>query len=241
MATVVAIGDIHGMYDQLIDLTNAVTDHMKQHEIDDYEVVFVGDYFDRGPKSAEVFNYLRDRPFNGHDVTFLGGNHEEMLFDRNKMFFNNGGMQTEASFLANDIRYKDVEQWLVDNTKSFKVIDNHLFVHAGIDPRTTYHTEFDLARDYQTLLWIRDPFLNHNGPFKFGKDQHEIVVVHGHTPVGVEIELNRINCDSGACYTGKLSAVIINDTTVVGAKSNYDQIIVEGKPAPQYENIKILK
>jgi len=57
----------------------------------------------------------------------------------------------------------------------------------------------------EDLLWIRDQFLN--SKMDFGK-----IVVHGHTPVDKpEVLPNRINVDTGAFATGRLTCVALND------------------------------
>jgi len=61
----------------------------------------------------------------------------------------------------------------------------------------------DLQVEYD-LLWIRGEFLNSDTDF--GK-----VVVHGHTPVvQPEVLHNRINIDTGAFATGKLTCVVLD-------------------------------
>ena len=53
------------------------------------------------------------------------------------------------------------------------------------------------------LLWIRDEFLQYEGDF--GK-----IVVHGHTPAPEpEVRVNRINIDTGAYATGRLTCLIL--------------------------------
>ena len=65
--------------------------------------------------------------------------------------------------------------------------------------RSTRQSEAD-------LLWIREPFLSWNGDC--GK-----IVVHGHTveenPV---IRPNRIGIDTGACWTGRLTCLVLEGT-----------------------------
>ena len=58
------------------------------------------------------------------------------------------------------------------------------------------------------LLWIRDEFLDSTADF--GK-----VVVHGHSPA-LEPELlpNRINVDTGAFMTGRLTCAVLEDAQV---------------------------
>ena len=55
------------------------------------------------------------------------------------------------------------------------------------------------------LLWIREPFLAL-------PDAHEVVVVHGHTPVKAgEVHDNRIAVDTGAVWSDRLTAVVLHD------------------------------
>jgi serine/threonine protein phosphatase 1 len=63
------------------------------------------------------------------------------------------------------------------------------------------------------LLWIRKPFLDHTGSFG-------AVVVHGHTPKAEpEFKQNRINLDTGAYATHRLSCLRIDSTgaALIGA------------------------
>jgi len=57
-------------------------------------------------------------------------------------------------------------------------------------------------------LWIRDDFLLHEQDFCK-------VVVHGHTPVmEPDIRPNRINIDTGAYATGKLTCLVLEGEQV---------------------------
>jgi len=54
-------------------------------------------------------------------------------------------------------------------------------------------------------MWIRHEFLSSTEDF--GK-----IVVHGHTPVAEpEVRANRINIDTGAYATGRLTCVALDD------------------------------
>jgi serine/threonine protein phosphatase 1 len=73
-----------------------------------------------------------------------------------------------------------------------------LFVHAGVRPGIPLQKQSE--RD---LLWIREDFLLHEEDF--GK-----IVVHGHTPaIEPEIRSNRINIDTGAYATGRLTCLVL--------------------------------
>ena len=70
--------------------------------------------------------------------------------------------------------------------------------HAGVRPGVPIAEQ----REHD-LLWIRDVFLWERGDF--GK-----IVVHGHTPSPMpEIRPNRINVDTGAFMTGRLTCAVL--------------------------------
>ena len=59
------------------------------------------------------------------------------------------------------------------------------------------------AQDPQDLLWIREPFLDSTA-------DHGKIVVHGHTPRPEPVvRANRIGIDTGACYGGPLTALVL--------------------------------
>ena len=80
----------------------------------------------------------------------------------------------------------------------YHTFGSYCFVHAGLRPH--------VALEEQTLddmTGIRSAFLNHPGEFGF-------IVVHGHTPVSeVDFRPNRINIDTGAYATNRLSVLKI--------------------------------
>ena len=77
---------------------------------------------------------------------------------------------------------------------------DYFFAHAGARPGISLQKQYP-----QDLLWIRDDFLLHEEDF--GK-----VVVHGHTPVTTpDIRPNRINIDTGAYATSRLTCLVLED------------------------------
>ena len=72
------------------------------------------------------------------------------------------------------------------------------FVHAGAKP----HVPLSHQRE-SDLLWIRGEFLS--SAYDFGK-----IIVHGHTPsLDIEVRPNRINIDTGAFATGRLTCLVL--------------------------------
>ena len=82
--------------------------------------------------------------------------------------------------------------------KTSVVFGRHFLCHAGVRPG------IPLARQRgEDLLWIREEFLNSREDF--GK-----IVIHGHTPVDKpEVLPNRINIDTGAFATGRLTCLVL--------------------------------
>src|SRR5882672_2644520 len=73
-----AVGDIHGHAEILDDLLEQIERDAARYAGRPIEVVFVGDYVDRGPDSRGVIARLRNwQP--GFALTFLLGNHEQLL------------------------------------------------------------------------------------------------------------------------------------------------------------------
>jgi serine/threonine protein phosphatase 1 len=85
-----------------------------------------------------------------------------------------------------------------EQTVLYARVGPYLAVHAGIRP--------GVALEEQTLadlVGIRRTFLNHDGDFG-------CIVVHGHTPVDEpELRRNRINIDTGAFATNRLTCLRI--------------------------------
>lgn len=205
-----AIGDIHGEYDLLQELLTKIKDHGEGL------LVFLGDYIDRGPKSAQVVGLVRNLVQSGKAVA-LKGNHEDMMvsaFDAwwewdptgNPYFLYNGGDKTVESYqdrfgLNKTYFAMGVDaQWMEKLPLYYQ--DNHrIYVH-GFAP--TYE-EDPKEFDPKSVLWDRYDSSEDQG--WFGKH-----VVHGHTPKrSVELKVNRTNLDTGAVFYGTLTCGVFQD------------------------------
>jgi len=200
-----AIGDIHGCADKLRRLIDQLAIDPKQDQL-----VFVGDYIDRGPDSFEVVDYLLGLKIIFPNVVFLKGNHEQMLEDYlagpDKLtFLINGGQATLDSYLRHrpspqvpvfPLRH----QVFFRGLRLFYETENYLFVHAGLKPKVP------LAQQHPgDLLWIRSQFIYSD--VDFGKQ-----VVFGHTPFPEPlVQANKIGIDTGAVYGHQLTCVKLPD------------------------------
>lgn len=215
---VYAIGDIHGRVDLLEQLLRGIDEDLKQASVPQSIEVFLGDYVDRGPASRQVLDLLIERE-KTHRTIFLKGNHETLLtsFIANPATLGDwqriGGLETLMSYgltpLINVRTQLELaaafdealpashRKFLSDLKPSFTCGD-YFFVHAGVRPGIALEKQREAD-----LLWIRHEFLLCEE--NFGK-----IVVHGHTPVlQPDIRSNRINIDTGAYATGRLSCLIL--------------------------------
>jgi serine/threonine protein phosphatase 1 len=220
-----AVGDVHGRADLLERAFARIDADLVTRSTIRPIQVFLGDYIDRGPMSRDVLEHLIARG-HSHETVFLKGNHETYLveFLRNPAILEDwqqwGGLETLMSYGLKPSLHPDAKeqtelaaaleqalpkahQEFLANLPLCSTWGNYFFVHAGVRPHVPL--EQQLEKD---LLWIRDDFLLHEGDF--GK-----IVVHGHTPVQEpDIRPNRINIDTGAYATGKLTCLVIDQDTV---------------------------
>ena len=213
-----AIGDIHGRADlleaahQRIDADHCASSGSRKVEI------CLGDYVDRGPDSARVVQLLLDRA-RTHEIVPLRGNHEQVLlqFLAEEAGLSDwaplGGLSTLVSYGVDprDLRSSEARSIFSAalprehlaffmRTWAHCQFGRYLFVHAGIRPGVAIDRQVDAD-----LLWIRDEFLA-------WRDAFDWVVVHGHTPVEEpELLHNRINIDTGAFITNRLTILRIDE------------------------------
>jgi serine/threonine protein phosphatase 1 len=190
-----AIGDIHGDLDGL----ERVFSRFPRLEASD-TLVFVGDYIDRGPKSGQVVEFVRDLQRRGPArVVALRGNHEDAwlrVIERGWPEFvlppGNGCLAAMRSFMGGpppepDEKPKAVEEAklltgtffpeaVVEWMKSlpFWYEDEHaIYVHAGLPRSEEGFQHPSLVTQPAALLWMRDEhfFRNYRGK----------LVVFGHT------------------------------------------------------------
>ena len=201
-------------------MVEAIREDLAAHPARDALTVTLGDYIDRGPDSRGVLDRLARNPFPT-DYVALKGNHEQMLetFLRDPStaphwLMNGAGetlhsydvaierSMTEPDFSKLAAAFRAVlppahVQFLSELKLSFDAGACFL-CHAGIRPGVPFDRQSE-----EDLLWIREDFLD--SQMDFGK-----VVVHGHTPVDQPENLaNRIDIDTGAFLTGRLTCVAL--------------------------------
>lgn len=216
-----AIGDIHGRADLLDELLRLIEADCANTAAQ-VELIFLGDYVDRGPESAQVIDRLVTAPPGFAACRFLAGNHEAAMVsvlegDNSLMlqWLAYGGDATLESYGVSQreiaaggvvldsalARVPPAHREFLAGLEDRAVIGDYVFVHAGIRPRVS------LARqDRRDLLSIRDEFLDDERDYGF-------MVVHGHTiTAAVDVRRNRIGIDTGAYRSGCLTALALEGT-----------------------------
>jgi len=197
MGRLIAIGDIHGRLSKLEGLIAQIGPDR------DDQLVFLGDYIDRGADSFEVVEYVIALKLKYPKTITIRGNHEDFVLsffmgnqkDRHLWLKQNGGEQTMASYRRNG-EYLKVHRAFYESLCISWETDEYFFCHAGARPGVPLDKQ--KASD---LCGIREPFLSSGA--NFGK-----VVVHGHTIVHEPTILNNhINLDTGAGEFGPLTAI----------------------------------
>lgn len=193
-ARLLAIGDIHGCRSQLLDLLDQVGPTPADR------LVFLGDYIDRGPDSAEVITDLLNLRQLLPSTVFLRGNHEQMLLDvlaggDPAVFMHNGGGRTIASYRAWGEWSPPAEHLdFFAGLPALHETAGFIFAHAGLRPGRPAAAQLP-----DDLLWIRGEFLDSD--YDWGKP-----VVFGHTPRQEPLLTDRrIGLDTGCVYGGRLT------------------------------------
>jgi serine/threonine protein phosphatase 1 len=214
------VGDIHGRSDLLDQIVDKINRDIEHHGRRECLTITLGDYVDRGPDSRGVLERLCRNPFPTQYVA-LRGNHEELF----ETFLHQpsvadqwrrlGGLETlhsygiptndlmlgrgfEEAARALSVEVPEAHQAFLASLKTYLSNNDLFFCHAGVRP--------DVPLDRQNvddLLSIRDEFLSSKKDF--GK-----MIIHGHSPnEWPQIRPNRINIDTGAFATGRLTCLVI--------------------------------
>lgn len=216
-----AIGDVHGRLDLLERMHEAIRADIAAARPDDWRIIHVGDYVDRGSQSKGVIDFLIERIAEDSRHIALCGNHDAGMVeflqgaDGNGLFAGYGGAETalsygvEADFSSPELARRTADALFaaiprthidfVSTLPTSVAFGDFFFCHAGIRPGVPLEKQ-----NPQDLMWIRNLFLNDTR-------LHPKVIVHGHTPATTaELLQNRVNVDTGAFMTSRLTALVVD-------------------------------
>ncbi len=218
-----AIGDIHGCTSLLVKMFDAIGQHLSSYPVGEHRIITLGDYCDRGQDSKGTIEYLIERQKDGNLICLMGNHDQRMIefinspAETGEIFMRFGGGPALVSYgidIEGELDFRSIARELksviprshlsfLNNLELMHEEGDYVFAHAGIRPGVALEEQ-----EPKDLLWIRNTFLNHEG--SFGK-----VVVHGHT-ISDEFDTprNRINVDTGAYETGRLTCAVLENDTV---------------------------
>jgi serine/threonine protein phosphatase 1 len=212
-----AIGDVHGCAGLLQKLLTMIDEDSAGRE---RRLILLGDYVDRGPDSKRVLDLLIALRAERPNTILLMGNHERAMLDfiadgrLGADWLHWGGDKTAESYGVADIWSQEPEEVsnalrsaipashiaFLESLKLCAVFGDYAFVHAGFKPGRPLEEQTE-----EDMLWIRAEF--HNAA---PQDRPTRVVVHGHHPVKKPLDAGwRIDVDTGAVWTDKLTAVVL--------------------------------
>lgn len=221
---VYAVGDIHGCASLLDELHGKIGEDAASYP-HAKEIVYLGDFTDRGTDSKGVVDRLLRHVPAGFRAHYIRGNHDVTLLqfleepETYRAWRPFGGAETLMSYGVRPPLFDSAEQMEkardqfraalpAEHLAFFRALEltvtigDYLFVHAGIRPGIPIEKQSE-----QDLLWIRDEFL-------YSSAWSGKVVVHGHTPLPSPVRAaNRISVDTGAYATGNLTCAVLEGTS----------------------------
>ncbi|GAB0174834.1 MAG: metallophosphoesterase family protein [Candidatus Altimarinota bacterium] len=201
------IGDVHGCYDELMALLEKVEIH------DDDTLYFVGDLINKGPKSLEVVEFVRNRP----NTFSVMGNHEffslkkeYISYEENnhlKWIENRYEQTYELRTKLNDMGYTD---WIL----SFPIYierEDFILVHGGFHPKYGKDTPAEIA----TMIRVIE------GKPWYESYTGEKLVIYGHwATAGLRVTKNTIGLDTGCSFGGHLTAYCLETAEFWQVRAN---------------------
>lgn len=229
------IGDVHGMYDKLKELLDAVS-----FEQNDIQVVFVGDFITKGPDDVKVLEWMMDHRDSVH---FVIGNNEfsvlmcalnpDILSEKSAGIelyrIKESHLKVAQSLSAEQVQYISEEGHIAFELDLEKTGQRLVTVHAGLLPLDynfkSRHLELHSSIVTLTNMKYMNPFDNRETSrdkkaefwqrwYKLWEavvpfHNEDLTIIYGHdAKKGLNIRKYTKGLDSGAVKGGKLSALL---------------------------------
>ena len=218
MRTII-IGDIHGCSAALQALLSKVK------IVGNDRLILLGDLFDRGPDSFEVFRLVRQLAgAMGEDFVLLRGNHEDYLLSPKLTLLQRfvwervGRGTTAASFKAHGDRMESAIPWLTQNCRMYYQGEGFQCVHAGLlvdpieanDMQTMIHDHTVVQRNVYAGPLTVTGHIALEEPTYFAGDGETTETLEYGVPLPL-LETGVICIDTGCGKGGRLTAMLIRE------------------------------
>lgn len=258
MKRLIAVGDIHGHLELIADLISQI------EPTTDDQLVFLGDYIDRGPNSRGVIDLLIDFRQKFPHTVFLRGNHEQMFLDALvELGVRNDKTLEDISYEWAFEKRKDDNCGVFEHNGGRKTFESY-----GLEIKRSWAAPYELLsgeipKDHleflegTQLIYVHGKYIfTHacynerlpDDPYILLWERHREVIpegkilVVGHTPVpppetepwGME---NEIMMDTGAAYGRDLSAMDVMSGQLWQAKPkrpDWRSVKYEPPKSPQH-------
>jgi hypothetical protein len=212
MARTIVVGDIHGCYDELVELLEKVCLGSNDR------VVSVGDLIVKGPKNKEVLDLFS----NDDRFWSVIGNHDLKVlnFWRGEETFLKESQKQACRELDSD---KNRYALYLESLPFMLNLNSHAVVHAGIRPGIPLAKQS--PQDLIELRTLGDDRTSRDGVPWY--EQYEIgpTILFGHWPSPAPRKSrNAIGLDTGCVYGHQLTAYVLenNEFIQVQARKIYD-------------------
>jgi hypothetical protein len=205
----IVVGDLHGCYDELIELLESVSFTQEDR------VVCVGDLVTKGPKNREVLDlFMKDARFR----TVIG-NHDLAL--RRKWSGEKVKLKPSQKATHKELK-SDKEKYLPFLNRLPFTIDlgTHLVVHAGLRPDVALYSQ--TSEDMTLLRTLGKDRESHDGTPWYEVYDGEKIVLFGHWPAREPRRGPKaIGLDTGCVYGYTLTGYIIEEARFITAHAHH--------------------
>lgn len=233
------IGDVHGCYNELIELLEDLGYKIKEVSYDDEnfgfkinhsenrKIIFVGDLVNKGPDSLKVFKLVMSM-INQKIAWSVKGNHEVKVENMLKGEKVKPGSSVEDSAiqLKSETRsFRNKLEDFLEGLPGHSLFDNGNLVvaHAGIKEKLQ-GKKSEIMEEFCIYGEPKDDLDKTKVPVRFHWAKNykgKATVVYGHTPVAKTDWINNtINIDTGCAYGGYLTALRYPEKELVSVKAH---------------------
>jgi diadenosine tetraphosphatase ApaH/serine/threonine PP2A family protein phosphatase len=197
MARTIVIGDIHGCYDELVELLGKVTLAREDR------VIAVGDLTVKGPKSREILDlFSNDARFSS-----VVGNHDLVLV-RHWRGENVSLKPSQATALAELQTPDDRYLRYLASLPLLISLDSYVVIHAGLRPGVSLNDQS--ADDLVELRTLGDDRTSREGTPWYEVYDGPATALFGHWPARQpRVGKYAIGLDTGCVYGGRLTGYVI--------------------------------